>query len=101
MLSYVWSENAAFFVRLMEIHSNPPILYYGFYLDFTNLGEDASVLHDVLVGGEQDVELDGAQADGDGAAHLGRALVRDLDDARGPLVKLNVPVGKGAAAETR
>ena len=26
----VWSENAALFERLMEIHSNPPILYYGF-----------------------------------------------------------------------
>ena len=25
-----WSENAALFERLMEIHSNPPILYYGF-----------------------------------------------------------------------
>ena len=29
MLFYdVWSENAALFERLMEIHSNPPILYY-------------------------------------------------------------------------
>ena len=27
---YVWSENAALFERLMGIHSNPPILYYGF-----------------------------------------------------------------------
>ena len=26
----VWSENAALFERLMEIHSNPPIQYYGF-----------------------------------------------------------------------
>ena len=24
-----WSENAALFERLMEIHSNPPELYYG------------------------------------------------------------------------
>ena len=30
MFSNVWSENAALFERLMEIHSNPPILYYGF-----------------------------------------------------------------------
>ena len=30
MFSDVWSENAALFERLMEIHSNPPILYYGF-----------------------------------------------------------------------
>ena len=28
--SDVWSENAALFERLMEIYSNPPILYYGF-----------------------------------------------------------------------
>ena len=28
--SDVWSENAALFKKLMEIHSNPPILYYGF-----------------------------------------------------------------------
>ena len=28
--SDVWSENAALFERMMEIHSNPPILYYGF-----------------------------------------------------------------------
>ena len=28
--SDVWSENAALFERLMDIHSNPPILYYGF-----------------------------------------------------------------------
>ena len=28
--SDVWSENAAHFERLKEIHSNPPILYYGF-----------------------------------------------------------------------
>ena len=26
----VWSENAALLERLMEIHSNPPKLYYGF-----------------------------------------------------------------------
>ena len=25
-----WSENATLFERLMEIHSDPPILYYGF-----------------------------------------------------------------------
>ena len=25
-----WSENAAIFERLMEIHANPSILYYGF-----------------------------------------------------------------------
>ena len=25
-----YSENAALFERLVEIHSNPPILYYGF-----------------------------------------------------------------------
>ena len=30
LFSDVWSENAALFERLMEIHSNPPILYYGF-----------------------------------------------------------------------
>ena len=30
MSSDVWSENAALFERLMKIHSNPPILYYGF-----------------------------------------------------------------------
>ena len=28
MFSDVWSENAALLERLMEIHSNPPILYY-------------------------------------------------------------------------
>ena len=26
----IWSEHAALFERLMEIHSNPPILYFGF-----------------------------------------------------------------------
>ena len=31
---YVWSENAALFERLMEIHSNP-ILYYDFNSGFT------------------------------------------------------------------
>ena len=31
---YVWSENAALFERLMETHSNPPILYYGFNINF-------------------------------------------------------------------
>ena len=30
MFSDVWSENAALFERLTEIHSNPPILYYGY-----------------------------------------------------------------------
>ena len=30
MFSDVWSDNAAVFERLLEIHSNPPILYYGF-----------------------------------------------------------------------
>ena len=29
LFSDVWSENAALFERLMEIYSNPPILYYG------------------------------------------------------------------------
>ena len=28
LFSDIWSENTALFVRLMEIHSNPPILYY-------------------------------------------------------------------------
>ena len=32
MFSDVWSENAAQFERLMEMNSNPPILYYGFKL---------------------------------------------------------------------
>ena len=30
MFSDVWSENAALFERLMEIYTNPPIIYYGF-----------------------------------------------------------------------
>ena len=30
MFSNVWSENTTLFERLMEIHSNPPKLYYGF-----------------------------------------------------------------------
>ena len=30
LFSDVWSENAALFKKLMKIHSNPPILYYGF-----------------------------------------------------------------------
>ena len=30
LFSDVWSENAALFERLMEIHSNPPKPYYGF-----------------------------------------------------------------------
>ena len=30
MFSDVWGENAVLFERLAEIHSNPPILYYGF-----------------------------------------------------------------------
>ena len=29
-MSGLWSENAALFERLIEINSNPPILYYGF-----------------------------------------------------------------------
>ena len=29
-----WSENATLFERLMEIHSNPPIIYYGFNVFF-------------------------------------------------------------------
>ena len=28
LFSHVWSEYAALFERLMEIHSNPPILYW-------------------------------------------------------------------------
>ena len=34
----VWSENAELNERLMEIHANPPILYYGF-----NMGKHACV----------------------------------------------------------
>ena len=30
LFSNVWGENSVLFERLMEIHSNPPILYYGF-----------------------------------------------------------------------
>ena len=29
MFSEVWNENSALFKRLMKIHSNPPLLYYG------------------------------------------------------------------------
>ena len=32
LMSGLWSENAALFERMMEIHSNSPILYYGFKL---------------------------------------------------------------------
>ena len=35
MLSDVWGENAALFERLMEIDSNPPILYYSFKIQYT------------------------------------------------------------------
>ena len=38
MFSDVWSENAARFERLMEIHSNPSILYYGFNIISINYG---------------------------------------------------------------
>ena len=38
MFSDVWSENAALYhERLMEIHSNPPILYYGFNHNLTEI----------------------------------------------------------------
>ena len=30
LFSDVWSEIAALFKRLIKIHSNPPIVYYGF-----------------------------------------------------------------------
>ena len=30
LFSDVWGENADLFERLVEIHSNPPLLYYGF-----------------------------------------------------------------------
>ena len=30
LFSDVWSENAALFKALVKIHSNPPMLYYGF-----------------------------------------------------------------------
>ena len=46
VVSDIWSENAALSERLIEIHSNPPILYYGFkgeaspsiYADWVNGG---------------------------------------------------------------
>ena len=38
LFSHVWSENVALFERLMEIHSNPPILYYGFNHDVILMG---------------------------------------------------------------
>ena len=43
MFSDVWNENAAIFKRLVKIHSNPPILYYGinrnelYYMFFSHL----------------------------------------------------------------
>ena len=37
LFSDVWSENAALFERLMEFHSNPPILYYGINWDFFHI----------------------------------------------------------------
>ena len=30
---YVWGETVVLFERLVEIHSNPPIVYYGFNLN--------------------------------------------------------------------
>ena len=36
MFSDVWNENTALFERLMEIHSNPPILYYGLIVNFVD-----------------------------------------------------------------
>ena len=34
MFSNVWSENTTLFERLMEIHPNPPKLYYGFNAEY-------------------------------------------------------------------
>ena len=51
MLSDVWSENAALFERLMEIHSNPPILYYGFNVqgDNTQAGPPCTCMGELTV----------------------------------------------------
>ena len=40
VVSDVWSENAALPEILMEIHSNPPVLYYGFHFGI-------SCMHDI------------------------------------------------------
>ena len=38
MFSDVWSENVALFKRWLKIHSNPPVLYYGFNMFFHTMG---------------------------------------------------------------
>ena len=37
MFSDIWIENAALYERVVEIHSNPPILYYGFKGNFDEI----------------------------------------------------------------
>ena len=37
LMSGLWSENAALFKRLMNIHSNLPILYYGFNFNHNSI----------------------------------------------------------------
>ena len=45
LFSDVWSENAALSKRLMKIHSNPPILNYGFNACYVLISLPLSLFH--------------------------------------------------------
>ena len=47
LFSDVWSENAALFTRLMKIHSNSLILYYGFNVPVLLLTHALSRIQDI------------------------------------------------------
>ena len=57
-------------------------------------GQDGLVLDDVLVGGQQDVELDGPHLILHVAAHNGRSFVADDVDGRRPFLELERPIGQ-------
>ena len=63
------------------------IMYFHGYLASVDF-----VFDDVLVSGEEDVELDGPHLVLDDAADRGRSLVADDIDRRGPFIKLQRPV---------
>ena len=57
-------------------------------------GERRFIFDDVLVSGEEDVELDGPHLVLDDAADRRRSLVADDIDRRGPFLKFQRPVGQ-------
>ena len=78
LFSGFWSENAALFESLMEIHSNPQIPYYGFKVQRPCLWKGVHFNSFAKIKGQPDVKLV-KETSADGSVHSTQGVIQKED----------------------